>query len=161
MATNTFNTTIAPPPLDDKFVDSEGFASDPFANWLLLDLLPRLQASTQSKQPTSLVNQGASIGVTALVPVPSQGDYRVNWYQQVTTVDSGAMSTTVSVESTSFTASIVQTGAAMNGNTLTTAQSGSFVVRADAGGVISFSVTAVLGVGDGRFAIDVIPEFLG
>lgn len=161
MAVNSFNSTIAPPPLNDKFVDKEGYASPELANWILLDLLTRVQAASQTQNPMSLTGQHATIGVTALIPVANAGDYRVSWYQQVTTVDSTSMSTVVNVQSGSFGHTITQSGPAMNGNTLNTAQSGSFIARSD-GGVLSFSVTlAGGGTGDGRFAIDVIAEFLG
>lgn len=161
MSTNTFNTLVEPPPLDDVFVDKSRFASKQLADWLLLVVVPRLQGAAQVRTATRDTGQHANVGPSSIVPVASAGDYRINWYMQVTTVDSTGLVVTFNALSTAFTQSITQSGAAMNGNTLATVQSGSFIVKADAGSVISFSITAVLGTGDGRFAYDVVPEFLG
>lgn len=161
MATNSFNSTIAPPPLNDVFVDKNRFASSQFANWLLLDLLPRVGAAPQAKQSTVLTAQAASVGVTALVPVANKGFYRINWYLQVTKVDSTGLTLTFNNQFTAFGRSLTESGAALAGNTLNTFQGGSFDIYADGASVISFSVTAGFGTGDGQFAAIVNAEFLG
>ncbi len=161
MAANSFNTEIAPPPLSDQIATKDGFPTPAWSNWFLLDLIPRLASTAQALQPVELTGQSVSVAPTVLVPVASEGDYRVSWYLQQTTVDSTGTSVTFNALSTSFGQAITQSGAAMNGNLITTVQSGSFVVRSDAGGVISYSATVVLGTGDGRWALDIVQEFIG
>lgn len=155
-----FNVNVPPPP-PGPFVDRKGVLTKNAENYLTIDLSGRINASSQKLQGQTFVDQAASIAVTALVESANAGLYRINWYQQVTKVDSVSMSLTFNAQSVAFGQSITQSGAALTGNTLNTVQGGSVESYADAGSVLSFSLTAALGSGDGKFAIVVVPEFLG
>ena len=109
----------------------------------------------------NLTGQAASIGATAL-PLGSipAGIYRVSYYVRVTTPDSTSLSLTMTFAFTDRAVSQSQSAAAMTGNTITTLQFGTLIVRVDRNTPVTYAVTYTAGTGDGRFALDVAIEQL-
>jgi len=90
----------------------------------------------------TLTGQTASIGTTA-IPVGSlaAGLYRVSWYARITRAATTSSSLTVTIGWVESGITLVSSGAALTGNTTGTVQSGSLLLRIDAGTPITYSTT--------------------
>lgn len=130
---------IEPPPISTPLVLQSGLMQRNWIDWLLLALLKRLQGIAYVRQYVSLTNQHAAIGATALIPSASAGYYRISWRVRISTVDGIASSVTVTINSTEGGNAIAQSGAAVNGDTLQTVQSGEVYVTADPNSLISYA----------------------
>lgn len=133
---------LEPAPTETRLLDSPktGLMSATWINWLTLRLVSAVSSAAGMLFSTQYLNQNAAIGTTALLAAANAGVYRVSWRMRVVTPDGVASSATISVISTEGAIVITQTGAAMNGNTTGTSQSGEFLVTADGASPISFSV---------------------
>lgn len=113
---------------------------------------------------TSLTGQSASIAPTSLTvgAVPA-GAYRISWYARVTTAATTSSSLTVSFAWTDPDGTVLSgSGAAMTGNTTSTTQSGSVVIKVKGDTPISYSTTyASVGGTAMVFALSLMAEYLG
>lgn len=90
----------------------------------------------------ALTAQGATIPATDLTSgAQSAGLFRVSEYQRVTTVAGTSSSLTFTLTYTDHGQAMSFTGAAMTGNTTTTAQSNVFVFYSDGGSPITYTLT--------------------
>lgn len=106
----------------------------------------------------NLTAQSASIAATDFSGGALTGGlYRISYYVRVTTVDTTSLSITVTFDWTDTT-NPTWSGAAITGNTTTTTQQDSFLIRADAASAINYSTTVTPGTGDGRYSLDVTLE---
>lgn len=116
--------------------------SKDFGNWFFASLVQPIANAPQFYPTVALTGQSASIGTTP-IPLPSlaTGLYRLTYYARITTADAVSSSLTVTLTWTDGGVSPSFSGAAMTGNTTTTAQSGSAMVQIDAASPISYSTT--------------------
>lgn len=133
------------PPLNTPIVEAggqpgtvRGAMTLTFANWLLA-LVTRTSAAAYQTSRVSKTAQAAAVVLSTLVPSAS-GYYKVSWRVRIVTPASTSSSVQFSVSSTEGGVSCVQTAAAYTGNLASVPQSGAFIVKADPGTVITFSV---------------------
>lgn len=110
----------------------------------------------------SLVDQEASIDYTAL-PIQNltQGLYRVSYYLRITQAATTSSSAEVTLRWTDGGVTPTFTGAAVNGNTTTSYQSGSVVLHADDISSIEYRVTyASVGATPMRYRLEILVEEL-
>lgn len=134
-------TNLSPPPLDTPIVDKLRLLTKTW-NAYYLDRDQRIQAGSQLLQTVTLTGQSGAIGTTPFaLGTVAAGLYRVSYHAKVTTAASTSSSLIVSVTYTRGGFTCVQAGAALIGNTTTTVDSASFLLRADAATAISYSTT--------------------
>lgn len=132
----------SPPPFMDAVINRvTGRFSDAWQAWL-----SRTPASFHAVPSVlnlvTLEAQSASISATDLPEmVLPAGVYRVSYYTRVTTAAGVSSSLTVTFAWTDGGVAQTYSGAAMNGNTTTTYQSGSIVIRSDAGAAVTYATT--------------------
>lgn len=149
---------IEPMPVQSPVIDPQTLRmTGPWETWLLLSLLVRIQQSSPVVGSIALLTQAAAIGVTSLIPLANAALYRVNVYAQVTQAATVSSSLNVSVLSTYKGAAITQTLVAATGNTVGTILVGSFLVRSDAGQILSFTA-AYASVGATPMQFDLFAE---
>ena len=147
-------------PARDSIVDRAGRATLVLIQWAT-SLKTFVDAATQLvKAITPLTDQSASLPVTS-IPSGSlpAGLYRVSYYARITQAASVSSSLTVTIAWTESAIALTLSGAAMTGNTTTTVQSGSAVIRIDAPGPVSYSTTyASAGGTPMKYRLDVTLE---
>ncbi|MCC6417228.1 MAG: hypothetical protein IT429_03150 [Gemmataceae bacterium] len=96
----------------------------------------------QTTSPVSVAGSTASIGIT---PIPSDplapGLYRVTWYARIVTAAGVSSSLTVTISWTDGGIACSTSGAALNGNTVASAQSETRMARIDQATPISYATT--------------------
>lgn len=154
-------TNIGDPPFHTQVLTPRGYFSAAWSNWILLELLQRVQSNSPINTSISLSEQNAAIATSSLIPSASQGVYRISWFLRITTAATTSSSVTFSVQSTDGGVAISQSGAAVTGNTTSTIQSGSFLMRADAGTAITYDVAyASNAANEAEYEIDIRIEAL-
>lgn len=134
-------TYLEPLPNEAPVVEAETLRITPvWYRYLSVALIGRVQASAYVAKSLTLVNQAAAIGATALVAQGSFGVYRVSWNVRITQAAGVSSAVTVTVANTDSGVNVAQVGPALTGNTPTSVQSGSFLVRADAATAITYAV---------------------
>lgn len=122
-----------PPPPYQTPIAEQGLLTmtSVWGRWLL-NLITRVQQSAPILKVVSLTTQSASIGTTA-IPVGGQaaGLFFVTWYLRITSPAGVSSSATVTIGSTDTGVSCSQSGVALTGNTTSTLQSGTVMVRCD------------------------------
>lgn len=130
----------------------------PFADWLLALVGRGNQAAYQTAR-VSETAQTAAITLATLVPSAS-GYFKVSWRVRISTPASGTSSAQFSLTSTEGGVSCTQTAAAYTGNLASAPQSGMFIVNADAGTLIRFSVAYASTGTPMAYDVDAIAEQL-
>ena len=129
-----------PIPVNDKWVDKQGFLSEVATKWLQ-SISDGVQSSPSSISPQSLTTQSASIGVT---PIPlgsvNQGLYRLTYYFRITSPGTTS-SLSVSFGWTDGGVACAKTSAAVTTNTTNTTDSNTYMIRSDAALPITYSTT--------------------
>ena len=120
-----------------------------------------LKTPTREARVT-LEAQAASLGVTALplASIPA-GIYRVSYYARITTPATVSSSLIVTISHTDRTIALTQSASAITGNTITTTQFGTLVLRVDRNSPVSYSTTyASVGATPMAYALDLAIEQL-
>jgi hypothetical protein len=118
-----------------------GYLTDPWVEWLNL-LSSQVGASAFISNTVSLTAQGASIAPTDYSGGGlSAGLYRLTYYTRITRAATTSSSLTVTLGWTESTVSLTISGSAITGNTVTTGQSGTIMVRIDAASPVTYSTT--------------------
>lgn len=119
----------------------------------------RVDTNPQSFNPVSIAAQGAAIGTTPLPVDTSAGLYRITYYARITTAATTSSSLTVTLGWTDNGNTCSVTGAAMTGNTVTTVQSGTVLVRSDQASPLTYA-TAYASVGGTsmQYSLDITVE---
>jgi len=129
-----------PIPVHDEFTDAAGFLTEVAAKWLQ-GISDNVQSSPSSISPQSLTGQTASIGVT---PIPlgsiNQGLYRLTYYFRITSPGTTS-SLSVTFGWTDGGVACTKTSTAVMGNTTSTTDSNTYMIRSDAGLPITYSTT--------------------
>lgn len=145
--------TSAPPPIQDAIArvkrDRFGDRSDPQAGMVTdpwIEFFNQLSSVVDDAPATinsvSLTAQAASIGATDMTDGTINGGlYRVSYYARITRAATTSSSLTVTLGWTEGSVSPTFVGAAITGNTTTTVQSGTIMIRVDANAPITYSTT--------------------
>lgn len=118
-----------------------GLMTGGWINWFSLYLLPRLTQSTPITVSKAYPANTASLGTTVIVPTANRGLYRISFWLHVTIADNVGSSMTITVQNTDNSDACTQAAAALTSNNPTMPQGVVFIVRADAGSAITFTVT--------------------
>ena len=151
---------VASPNLATPIVEQNGTLTRYFYQWLV-ELIRRVGTSATRVQSLALTGQSAAIALTTLVASANEGPIRVSWHLRVTTAATSSSSVAVTITTTEGGVTCTQASAAYTGNATNAPQSGSVVVRPDAGTLVSYSVAyASSGATAMQFAIDLVAEGL-
>jgi hypothetical protein len=133
-------TVVEPLPDSDPVVDADTRLITPvWYRYLSTAIVARLSGAPLVARMVTVANHGASIGATSL----SQGSfglYRVSWVLRITQAATVSSQATVTIANTDAGVNVAQVAPAVTGNTTTTVQSGSVLVRADAATAITYAV---------------------
>jgi len=139
-------------------VFAQGIVTQPWQVWLrgvteAINATPRVQSSVTGT-PT-----GASIGTTTLLAdTGSAGVFRVSWFLRITQAATTSSSVAVTVGFTDGVALTIS-GSAVTGNTTTTIQQQTVLVRCDANSVLTYSTTySSVGATAMQYALSVTVE---
>ena len=150
----------APLNVNEAMVDERRRPSKTFIEWITSALVTPVETAAQRLAAVSVSGQSASIGTTAIPTAAlTAGLYLVSYYARITQAGTVSSSLTVTLHWTESTLALTVTGAAMTGNTTTTVQSGTHLVRIDASSPVSYSTTyASVGATAMQYRLDVVLE---
>ena len=124
----------------------EGHLTRPWVDYFN-NLVKTLAAAPSRKNVVELPAQQAAIGATDLSGGSlSAGIYRLSWWVRITRAATTSSSVTVTLDYSDGGAALAFSGAALAGNTITTWQSESKLIRVDVGSPVRYS-TAYASVG--------------
>ena len=120
----------------------------------------RLDTQTQALNTVELSAQQASIGTTAIpLDVLSTGLYRITYYTRITTPATVSSSLIITLGWTDGSVSCTSSGAAVTGNTVSTVQGGTIMVRNDQASPLTYATTyASVGATPMQYALDILVE---
>lgn len=155
------------PPVQTDFIDLDPRTGRPtwkvtkiWENWLR-SLVTRAQAAGNIVAQIAAVAQAASIALTPLIASPSAATYRVTYRFRVTQAATTSSSLTFTVTTTDGAIVCTNPSAAYALNLTNQPQTGSFLVRSDAGAPISYStIYASVGATPMQYSLDVTCEAL-
>lgn len=162
IASPPLQTSLVTPPDNPRSPDAAYYIDPVWYRWLVESLVTRVQAGTTVVKTVTLTAQNASIATTS-IPIGSvaSGLYRLSWYTRVTTIGTVSSSLTVTFSWTESGIPLSSSGAAMTGNTTSTTQTGSILVRSDSAAALSYATTyASNGAGEMKYRIDLVAEFV-
>ena len=139
-------------------VEARGLLTSPWQIWLR-GLTAAVNAAPEMQSSVTGTPVGASISTTPLLAdTGSAGLFRVSWFLRVTQAATTSSSVAVSLTFTDGVA-VTITGAAVTGNTTTTIQQQTVLVRCDAGTALSYSTTySSVGATAMQYALSVTVE---
>ena len=152
---------LPPFPTRDAVVDPTRMLSRVWGYWLtaVRDLLSVAAARVASVRLTA---QAAAITTTAALAVVTTGLYRVSSVLRITQAATSSSSATVTIGWTDTGVALTQAFAAVTGNTVTTTQSSSVVIAADALTSVTYAVAyANVGATPMQFSVSVLVEEVG
>src|SRR5512147_1295744 len=130
----------APPPFRDALVHTKtGNLSDGWYQWI--SRMPAtFHAIPSVLNLVTLEEQGAAIVTTDFsgMVLPA-GVYRASYYAQISQAATVSSSLTVTIGWTTWGVAQTQAGTAITGNTTATHQSGSMILRSDAGTAVTYA----------------------
>jgi len=132
---------IAGIPITQWIEKTSGALTGPVTRWMQ-SLVDSVNSTTQQVATVSDSDQHATIAPTAFpasATLPG-GLYRVTYAMWITTVGSVSSDLTFTVSWTNNLQTFSQSGALMNGNTLTTQQNGSFTFSIDASSSVTYGI---------------------
>lgn len=146
-------------PVRDALVNKEGKVESVWRIWFR-GMRDEVTAAPARVAPVKSVNaQSATIGLTPLSVVVSNGWWRISYFARVTVPATTSSSLIPRIGFTQGGVPCVFEGAAMTGNLTTTFQSGSVFVRADADAPFTYGATyASVGATPMQFLMDVSVE---
>lgn len=153
----------APPVRDDIAIE------DPQTGKLLLPrvwvdwmtaLTIRLDSNATALNTVELTAQQASIGTTTIpLDILSAGLYRITYYARITVPGTTSSSLTVTLGWTDHSVSCSTSGAALTGNTVSTVQGGTIMVRNDSASPLTYATTyASVGATAMQYSLDLLVE---
>lgn len=149
-----------PPPVREAVVNrATGLFSTAWETWLLR--MPRtLHAIPSVINLVSLEDQGAAISATDLANgVLTEGVYRISYHARITTAAGVSSSLTVAFIWTHGAVVQTYTGTSITGNTVTTYQSGTFLIHCDADSDLTYEAAyASNAAGVMKYSLDVMLE---
>jgi hypothetical protein len=157
--------TLAPFPVEDPIAQLPaplkqwGRLTEKWIDWFTT-LGTQQNATSQRVRTVTLVDQSASIGATSIpTGALSAGLYRVTTYARITRAATTSSSLTVTIGWVESTIALTLSGAAMTGNTVTTVQTNTYLLRVDASSPLTYSTTyASVGGTTMQYRLDVVLE---
>lgn len=133
--------------------------SENWYRWLFI-LQGRLQAAAYVIGAKALTTQNAAISATPFtLPVITGGVYRVSYYVRVTSAAGTSSSVQVTLGWTDGGVSLTKAGTAVTGNTTSSFDQGSVLVRDDANGPITYATSYASNPANAmQYALDVVVE---
>lgn len=121
-----------------------------------------VEQAPNRKSVIVLTDQEASLGTTSIPAVlEAPGLWRVSYYARVTRAASVSSSLIVTIGWTDGAVALTKVGATLNGNTTSTLEQATILVRADAASVLSYATTyASAGGTSMRYRLSVLAELL-
>lgn len=110
-----------------------------FLQWLL-SLTGRIQASPNLQSPATIAASSSAVGITPLAASISGGSYRLTYYARIITPASVSSSLTVTIGWTDGGIAQSFSFPAITGNTTTTTDSQTRVVRADQATSLTYAI---------------------
>lgn len=150
----------SPAPFESGLVGKvDGRLSDSWQFWIER-VAASLHAIPSILRVVALEEQNASIAAMDLPDrVLPAGVYRISYYARITTAAGVSSSLTVTFAWTDGGVAQTYSGAAINGNTTTSYQSGSIVIRTDEGADVTYATTyASNAAGVMQYSLDVFIE---
>ena len=137
---------------------AQGILTQPWQIWLR-GVVDALNASSQVQKSVTGTPTGSSITTTALLAdTGSAGVFRVSWFLRITQAATTSSSVAVSVGFTDGVALTIS-GSAVTGNTTTTIQQQTILVRCDANSALTYSTTySSVGATSMQYAVSVVVE---
>ena len=153
--------TYAPPPFSDFVVETTRRMTSAWQKWFG-DLAASVGTIPSIINRVSLSTQAASIAATNFAGTTlAAGDYRATWYARITRAGTVSSTLTVTLGWTDGGVAQSYAGAAMTGNTTTTVQSGTFMLRSGAATSITYATTyGSVGATAMQYALDLTLEKL-
>jgi hypothetical protein len=158
-----------PPPLRDSVIEldeSTPGRKEPFylakswARWFQESLLARTNTTVAITKTTPLVSQTAAITTSSAFLTLGPGLFRVSWLIRVSVAASVSSALQVTIGWVRSGIAQTKVGASLTGNTTTTYESGSTLVRADGLTDITYAVTYASSGTPCQFEFDVVVEQL-
>ena len=149
----------APPPLQDRVLGDNGMFAPSWRDYL--SRLPAtLDAIPSRINVVNLTTQGASLSATDFSGSSLlAGLYRATWYARITRAGSSSSCLTVTLGWTDGGVACTMAGSALTGNTTATVQTGTAMIRVDAGTAVTYATTyASAGGTSMQYAADVTLE---
>jgi hypothetical protein len=165
------SANLAPPPLQSAWSETPGdiqtgrapvpsFLTRVAGQWLL-SLTTRLQTAASAVVQLILTGQAASIAATDLIPVPATGLYRITYRIRVTQAATVSSSILLTLSATDGGVACAMATAAYVGNVTNAPQTGTLLLRTDAGSPITYATTyASVGATAMVYEIDLVVEAL-
>ena len=151
------------PPLQDKLVDDRGYLTRPWQEYFGFQTQQQTLSAKVVGSALLATNLAASIGSTSLpIQIVHSGLYRISYYARITRAAGTSSSLTVTIGWSDESVTMTTSGAAMTGNTVTTAQTASLLIYVTQPGPITYSTTyASVGVPSMQYRLSVTSEFMG
>lgn len=131
-------------------------------SWIeaLTNLSANVDDAPVRQSSVTLTTQGGSIGATDLTAGGLAGGlFRITYYARITRAATTSSSLTITFSWTETSVSPSYSGAAITGNTTTTIQSGSIMIRSDANSPITYATTyASVGATTMQYRLDIVLE---
>lgn len=159
-------STIAPlnaqtPVTEDPTGKPVGFATKYFRQWLQA-VTDQVAKGATIVKTLSLLAQSAAIATETLFQTSGTGVFRITYYLRITTPATVSSSVTLTFGWLESTVAVTAAFAAVVGNSPTTVQSGSLLVRADATSNLTLAAAyASVGATPMAFRIDIVVEQVG
>ena len=137
---------------------AQGILTQPWQVWLR-GVVDALNASPQVQKSVTGTPTGGSISTTTLLAdTGSAGVFRVSWFLRITQAATTSSSVAVSVGFTDGVALTIS-GSAVTGNTTTTIQQQTVLVRCDANSALTYSTTySSVGATAMQYAVSMVVE---
>lgn len=151
--------TLPPIPYDAPIEEGgKNPISQAYYLWLF-ELQGRTESAAEGLDSVSLTNQSAAISATPIVVTQTAGLFRISWYLRITTAATTSSSATVTIGWTETGVALTKSGPAVTGNTTTTTDSGTFLIRSDAAAALTYAVSyATSGATAMKYRLDVVVE---
>jgi len=150
--------TTAPLNAYEPIVDTQRRPSKTFIDWIT-SLTQDVDAAPARLDTVELTAQAASISTTPIGTPDADGLYRVTFYARITRAATVSSSLTVTLSWTHNGVTVTHSFSAVTGNTTTTFQSDSLLIRADAATPVSYATTYVSnGATTMQHSLDIVLE---
>lgn len=151
-------TTLAPFPVHDPLVDRGARVARHWRDWFLR-VWDAINAAPQTVSVGTSSAQAAAISVTTLVTPTVAGLYRATWALRITQAATSSSSAMVVIGWTDGGVALTAAGPALTGNTVTSTDVGTVLLRADAATPVTLQVTySSIGATAMQYAVSVVVE---
>jgi hypothetical protein len=147
------------PPLQEKLLEAKtGLIAEAWRSWF--GRLPAtLNAIPSIVNTVSLATQSASIGTTNFAGTSLlAGVYRVSYHARISQAASISSSLTITIAWTEGAVGQSYSGPAITGNTTSTGQNRTLLIRSDAGAAVNYSTSYASNAAGMQYSLDLVFE---